>query len=260
LNKNEKKRDPNILTSLNHALRVLDLISVRGNLGVSELARVTGYDKSSVYKMLYTLEHRGYVIKTANAHYIPSKKIVHYGTAATGNITDAAIPYMRSLRDECGETVYLGVLNTSGRVITVHKEEGKSPDCIVTRVGYELDVYTIAAGKILLANLDMAMRTSILRTIRFKVYTPQTITSMERLKEELQLLRGAPVAEQYDENYPGHADLASPLFGDDGHCLAVLSIVCHTGTLKQRAAEFRPLLIKAANSISQSMGYTPQGK
>ena len=59
----EHPKDKNILSSLNHALKIMDLLSVRSNLGVTEISRITGYDKSSVYKMLYTMQHRGYVVK-----------------------------------------------------------------------------------------------------------------------------------------------------------------------------------------------------
>ena len=51
-------KDKNILSSLNHALKIMDLLSVRSNLGVTEISRSTGYDKASVYKMLYTMQHQ----------------------------------------------------------------------------------------------------------------------------------------------------------------------------------------------------------
>jgi DNA-binding IclR family transcriptional regulator len=252
-----KKRNPNILTSLNRALKVLDLLSVRHDLGVSEVSRILGYDKSSVYKMLYTLEHRGYVIKSANARYQLSKKLSIYNDQETArqNILDVAIPHMRRLRDESGETVYMGVLNTNGRVIFMHKEDGRSPDSIITRTAYELDVYTNAAGKILMANLDPAMQSSLLHIIHLQAHTSRTVTSRQQLQQQFDSLRGAAWAEQYDENYIGHSDVASPLYQGDGRCVAALSIACSTATLKKSIHLFRPMLLRAAAEISRKMGW-----
>ena len=55
-----------LLNSVNNTLKILDLLSVRDSLGVAEISRLLKLDKTSVFKMLYTLEHRDYVIKTAD--------------------------------------------------------------------------------------------------------------------------------------------------------------------------------------------------
>lgn len=252
-----KKKDKNILTSLNHALKVLDLLSVRDQLGVSEISRITGYDKSSVYKMLYTLEHRGYVIKTPEARYGLSGKLSGHGDQASSrqNTTDVAIPYMWRLRNDCDETVYLGVLNTNGRVIFIHKEDGRAPDSVVTRTAYEIDAYTNATGKVLLANLDMVMQESLVSAMHLQPHTERTITSAQKLMEELARLRGASWAEQYDENYVGHSDLASPIYDADGRCIAALSITCATTTLREKKEYFLPLLLQSSENISRKMGW-----
>lgn len=251
------RRDKNILTSLNHALKVLDLLSIRSDLGVTEIAGIVGYDKSSVYKMLYTFERRGYVIKGPKARYRLSEKLSSHGSAAESrqNITDMAAPFMRRLRDECGETVYLGVLNTNGRIIFMHKEDGYSSDSIITRTGYEIDAYTNATGKILLANLDAPLRESLLKMIHFRAHTPLSITSPAALVEELTTLQGAAWAEQYDENYVGHSDIASPIYERGGRCIAALSITSPTAVLRKNRDRFRPLLIQAAEGISRKMGH-----
>ena len=116
-------KDKNILSSLNHALKIMDLLSVHSNLGVSEISRITGYDKSSVYKMLYTMQHRGYVVKTDGARYALSSKLAANGGQALArqNVTDVAAPHIRRLRDACGETVLVGMLNINGKVIFTGK-------------------------------------------------------------------------------------------------------------------------------------------
>ena len=253
----DKKRDKNILTSLNHALKVLNLLSVRGEIGVSEIARLTGYDKSSVYKMLYTMEHRNFVVKTSRAKYQLSPKFVMLDGAEDDNrsVADVATSSMRRLRNECLESVYLGVLNTNGKVIFMCKEDGLQPHSIIAPIGYEIDAYTNATGKILLANMSSAMQESLVSRIQFRQHTARTVVSKEKLQHELDLLRGEMYAEQYDENYPGHSDIAAPIFNGEGYCIAALSIVCPSHIMKNEKSRFLPLLLQYSSGISRKMGY-----
>ena len=250
-------KDKNILSSLNHALKIMDLLSVRSNLGVTEISRITGYDKASVYKMLYTMQHRGYVVKTEDARYSLSSKLAANGGQAVArqNVVDVASPYMKRLRDRCGETVLLGVLNINGKVIFTSKEEGFSPESIRTRTAYEIDAYTIAAGKILLANLDPPILDSILTGIRVFPHTPETVPDEVALRAQLDALRDASFAEQYDENYFGHGDIAAPVRDENGRCIAALSIACSTSVLKENREDFLQQLLAAARSVSLEMGW-----
>lgn len=256
----DKKKSRYLLDSVNNALKVLDILSVRDNIGVSEISRISNIDKSSVFKILYTLEHRDYVYKTADAKYRISPKLANFGDEASDrkNVVDVATPYLRQLRDVSHETVYLGVLNTSGRVIMVHKEDGDSPDHITTRIGYELDAYSNSMGLLLLAYLGPAMRDSIVNAIRFRPHTPKTISSKEALLQRLDELKGKSWAVDYDENYSGHSTMAAPIFDSSGNCIASVSIVCPTSTLLAHIEEFRPHLLNAANRISHKMGFTGQ--
>ena len=253
----ETHKDKNILSSLNHALKILDLLSVRSNLGVSEISRITGYDKASVYKMLYTMQHRGYVVKTADARYAISSKLSANGTQAQTrqNVVDVSVPYVRRLRDVCGQTVLLGVLNINGKVIFTYKEEGLYEDSIRTRTAYEIDAYTNASGKLLLANLDPSMQENIISGIQFYAHTPLTITDASVLSAELEKLGDASFAEQYDENFIGHADIAAPIRDESGRVIAALSIACNTEILKEQRELFLPLLLDSANAISREMGW-----
>ena len=166
-----------------------------------------------------------------------------------------AAPHIRRLRDECGETVLLGVLNINGKVIFTCKEEGLSPDSIRTRTAYEIDSYTNAAGKLLLANLDPQMLKSILSGIRFYAHTPATVSDEDSLLSQLDALRDASYSEQYDENYFGHSDIAAPVRDESGRCIATVSIACPTEVLREKREVFLPLLLNTAGAISADMGW-----
>lgn len=253
----EKAKSKYLLESVNNALKVLDILGIQDNIGVSEISRLSGIDKSSVFKILYTLEHRNYIYKTTDAKYRIGAKLADFGDMASGqkNVVDVAAPYMRRLRDTCHETVYLGILNTAGRVIMVHKEDGDSPDRVNTRIGYELDSYSNSMGLLLLSYLEPAMQSSLVDAVRFRPHTSKTISSKQDLLDRLKVLKGQTWAVDYDENYLGHSTLAAPIFDGTNRCIASVSIVCPTATLRSNVDEFRPHLLKATEQISRKMGF-----
>ncbi|MEY0428943.1 helix-turn-helix domain-containing protein [Providencia rettgeri] len=53
----------NIVTAVDDALLLLMLLGEKNNLGLSELARLSGMNKSKVYRLLCTLENRHFVQK-----------------------------------------------------------------------------------------------------------------------------------------------------------------------------------------------------
>ena len=251
-----KKKDKNILSSVNHALIVLDLLSVRTDLGVSEISRITGFDKASVYKMLYTLQRRGYVIKDENAHYNISEKLTPRSTLEERqSVTDIAKPYLKLLRDLTGETVFLGVLNTSGKVVILDEETGAFADSFKVRLGYELDSYTTAIGKLLLANLDEPVLNAVLNVIQLEEHTVNTVTDVDVLKKQLEEIRGKNIVEQYEENYPDHGDIASPIYDSNGRIVAAINIGCSVEKLQTNREDFIRYILESSRMISERLGY-----
>ncbi len=71
-----------ILSSVNHTLKVLEILMIRDDISLDELTRLTGYNKTSVFKMLYTLEHQGFVKKRDKTHYQLGDKLNSYAAVA----------------------------------------------------------------------------------------------------------------------------------------------------------------------------------
>ena len=252
-----KERSSYVMSSLDNALKVMDILSVKDNLSLAELTRISKLDKTSVFKILYTLERRDYVFKTADARYRLGIKFSNYQALASErqSLAEIAMPYMRQLRDQCHETVYLGLLNTNGRVIVMHMEEGNSPTSIATRIGYELDAHCTAMGKVLLSWLDSAVQHNIVDHFRFKKYTDNTICAPDTLYALLDSIKAQGWGEDRGERYPGYSSLAVPVFDADVHCVASLSIVCREDRMMQRRDCFLDMLLAAARDLSYKLGY-----
>lgn len=252
------KNDKYLLSSVNNALKILDILSVKDDIGLAEIARISNLDKTSVFKMLYTLEHRDYVYKTADAKYRLGVKFANFGNIVANrtNLADSALPYMKRLEGLCNETVCLGVLNTNGKVIVTNLVEGTKDDHVVSRIGYEMDAYNNANGKLLLANLDESMLKSMLNFIHFQPRTPFTQTSKDILELELKNIRSQPYVEQYEQFMLNQADIAAPIRDSTGKIIAAISIVCLSENLIRNHDQYISLLCRTAEEISNKLGYT----
>ena len=107
------EKDRYLLSSLNNALCLLDLLSHASSLSLAELTHLSGMDKASVFRSLYTLEKNGYVQKLPEARYRLGMKFLYYGNlvAAQQDIVTAARPALQNLTLRCKLAVHLSCLN-----------------------------------------------------------------------------------------------------------------------------------------------------
>lgn len=248
-------RNAYILSSLDNALRILDILRVRGGLGVSEISKLSKIGKSSAYNILFTLERRGYVKKTDDAKYSLGEKFFDnsFIDSRSKSLSDAAVPEIHQLAKYTGETVWLAVLNIHGRVVAINSEEGASPSSAPGRLGLEGESSSIAPGKVLLAYLDENTRENLFRNKRFKKYTSYTITDTESLEENLAEIREHGFSTDFNERYVGFGNIAVPIFDRDQKCVAALSIVGRTERLEEDFDKCLILLKCAAESITRQI-------
>ena len=102
-----------IMSSLSNALDILDLLSKRDNIGVMDISKALGIRKSSIFKMLYTLEAKGFVRKDYDAKYSLGMKFLEYGFNILNNqsIVEVVRPHIKEIRDKHNETTHLGVID-----------------------------------------------------------------------------------------------------------------------------------------------------
>ena len=253
----ETKKDQYILSSVNNALKVLDFLGVRDNATMTEICKGCSLDKTSVFKILYTLERKEYVFKTAAGKYQLGVKFMNYGehVAERQDLVEIASPYMQKLRDACGHPVYLGTLSASGKVIILHKEKADAFQGADARIGFEMDAYTNSLGKVLLAYLHKPILQGMVEQYRFRPFTPKTILTARDLYEVLDLIRARGYGEDSDEHYMGHSAVSAPIFNAAKQCVAGISIVYSTEVPKEKKGMFVETLRPIAKDISGCLGF-----
>ncbi len=210
--------------SLAKAMHVLECFSTtRPELGVSEISRRTGLQKSTVHNILSTFEEMGYVAQNAETNrYCLGLKMLQFSRVVNAHVglSDILAPYMQKIAAALQEIVYLAIPHGSDVMYISSCADGihAAPRAIL---GERAPMYCTGIGKALLAYLPEP-ESRIPSTM--SAYTPGTITDREVLLRELAAIRACGYALDNMEHEFGVKCVAVPIFGADGNVRCAISI------------------------------------
>ena len=249
------------------ALDVLEAFSAeRPTLSLTEVGQAIGLNASTTFRLLATLESRGYVEQDASTgRYRVGVAVLRPSSTflAHLNVRERVYPFLAQLRDKCRETVHLTVLDQRlMEVIYLEKLEGLQPIGLMSsRVGGRSPAYCTAVGKALLAYQDLLAVRSFFSRNNMKRFTATTITSAEELAKELQVVNERGYAIDNAEHEDDVMCVAVPLWNHRGEALAAISV---SGPVERmsRAIEAGPLVedvLLVGRSASHQLGHAANG-
>ncbi len=211
--------------SVQRALDLLDSLCTAGEMGVTELSDATGLHKSTVHRLLATLETEQIVRQNPyNGRYRLGLKLMVLGAAATRSIEIRAIahPHLERLAKATECTVHLGILDRD-HVLYIDKIEAEGSFRLYSQIGRQAPLHCTALGKCLTAYLPRAQQKSLIGSKPLKRYTNRTIVEPEQLLQHLK-----QVAKQgYAVDDGEHEDLVhcfgAPILDDSGQAIAAIS-------------------------------------
>ncbi|NYB75846.1 IclR family transcriptional regulator [Sedimentibacter hydroxybenzoicus DSM 7310] len=249
--------DKYLMSSVNNTLEILDLLSLHDELGVSEISKATNFGKASVFRMLYTLEKKGFVHKTSDSKYKLGIKFAHFGAIVLEkqNIFTLIRPFLQKLRDKHNETTHLGILDSDLNVIFMVKEASNNTIQMASRVGYKLPFYATAMGKVLVASKLSEELEERLKNYDYNQFTEHTITNHEKLIEMLKLVEQQGYSEDDEESEYGLVCFAAPIKDLTGQTIAAISISGTYMRMNNNKEELIKSIKETAYEVSASLGY-----
>jgi DNA-binding IclR family transcriptional regulator len=223
--------------------------------GVTDLAREQGIGRSNAHRTLQTLTAAGFVKQDETSAYSCTLKLFELGRAVFDRIDVAKVaePVIRALAEKTQETVHLSVLD-GFEVIYIRKIDSPQPVRAYSSIGSRSPAYCVATGKALLAHQEPGYCDRF--ADRLVAHTPQAITSLEALGEELEHIRRQGFAVNRGEWRESVCGLASPIFDAGGAVVAAIGISGPVERLRRTLLRrFAPDVQAAANSISESLGH-----
>jgi DNA-binding IclR family transcriptional regulator len=249
---------------LARGISIIEKLAEKGPRTVEELFQETQIARSSIYRILCTLESIGYVIRFRDGVMDSwdidlkvlniSSNILHRTDVKT-KIRDLLV----GLANTTKEIVQLGVLHKNNvmilDVIRLHKSIVN-----VATIGEYIPINVCAAGLAICAYLEPAELRNLLDTTHFPQYTEHTVTERDKLLSLFETIRrqGYSLDDQYFAI--GHRCIGAPVFDNTGRVLAGINISGHISTIHdERIDELAEQVKQCAYKASKRMGYQSSG-
>jgi len=244
------------------AVRILELLEFLARLQkpvtLKTIVAELGYPKSSTFNLLATLVSRAYVVRDETEAYRIHDAFRNGPGWLNGNdaqLVAMAQPMMDALRDEQGETVFLGSRRRDGRVRILAKSVSHQQ----LRFDSDLEVsdpaYCTAMGRVLLAYWRPDKTTAYLARERIISVTEQTVIDRGQIRRIIERTRENGYSTNDEEFVSGGSGVAAPVRDSSGEVIAALNIATVTSRYEANRDRMITACIRYADELSTRLGY-----
>lgn len=208
--------------ALKKGLEILELLSREDRpLSLSLISVRLKRSRSEIFRMIQELEQRGYILRSESGDgYVLSNRLFQLGMERPKirSLLDAALPEMRALSQEIGQSCHLAVLS-GDQIVVIARNEAPTPVTFSVRVGYRQQIHLATSGVILFAYQPKAEQDHLLDLIA-------RVSKEFHAKEFLAIVNKARTAGYYKSNSPyvkGVIDIAAPIMRNEFSVAALTS-------------------------------------
>jgi DNA-binding IclR family transcriptional regulator len=258
----KRKKSDYIIQSVDHALDVMEAFQgEEDELGITELSRRLKLHKNNIFRILATLENRGYI----EQNRVTDNYRLGLGTLELGQtyirhtgLLRVARPITEELGKKVNENVYIGILKEN-YAFYLDVVESAHTVRVLSRVGCRVPTYCSAMGKAQLAFETPETIAEVLGKKELKKFTPSTISDRDKVVEHLALVKELGYAVDDEEWDEGVRCVAAPIYDYTRKVVGAVSISAPSVRMpmEQVKKEYVPMIIEACEEISDRLGYKP---
>lgn len=245
--------------SVDTSCRIIDALRRSGGSTVSALADRIGLSAGTVHTHLATLKDHGYVVQNDRTYKL-GPQVLTLGEHFRNNhrLYQSAKEEIEELAEETGESAHL-IVEHRGRVLALHEVFGDDA------VGVEYHarkreeslrhLHCTASGKAILSQYPREQVESIIDEHGLEQKTPNTITDLETLFDQLEAARERGFAFNDEEQAVGLRAVGAPIMRSDGQVEGALSVSAPTNRLKgtRFQEELPESVMRAANIVEVNL-------
>ena len=256
----KKEKSEYIIQAVDHALDLLEQFHDEvDELGVTELSKRLKLHKNNVFRLLATLESRGYIEQNkVTENYRLGLKTLALGQTFIRQmgLLRQSRPVLENLVRECNETAYVAVLKDMS-IVYMDVVETDHTVRVVPRVGSRLPAYCTAAGKVQIAYMTDDELNAFYPNRELQQYTASTITDREDLKKVLRTVADQGYAIDNEELDLGVRCVGAPIRDYTRRIIGAVSVSGPSMrfTDERLETELIPLVKRAADEISAKLGF-----
>lgn len=252
--------DKYIVPALERGLRMLGEFNRDTRvIGAPEFARRLGLPRSTVFRLLNTLESLGYVERSGNDYRLGVAVLrLGFEYIASLELTELGQPVLQRLCDEIRYPVNL-VVRDGRSIVYVAKVTPPTPLASSVRVGTRLPAHGTVLGRILLEDLTLPELRALYpeeRLEEFSANTPKTVLELFNMVQ-VDRERGYVLGEGFFES--SISTIAAPVRDHTGHIVAALGSTIPAAQIEPDRIEGLVTRVRAAaDEISGLLNYQPR--
>ena len=252
------------IRAIDRAIQVLDCFSFQQkDHTMGELARETRLSKSTVFRILQTLEkHKLVVYDPPSNRFSLGMKLLELGGIVFSSISlrKAASPFLDQLEARINHTVLIAILE-GGELVYIDKREGDEPIRLTSEIGKRRPPFFGMLGKTLMAYLPEKEVDELLRRYPLEKVAPRSVTDPRKFKRSLKEVREKGYTHEYSEAVEGVIGIAAPIRNHLGKVVAAIGTAFPAFSADDRKIqETIRLITETANEISVALGYIAPSK
>lgn len=244
-----------MVKSIEKTLKILSLYSMdKTSLSISEIKEELGYPKSTVFRILDTMERSGYIERNPDNHrYSLGFSFFRLGSIVQSqlDIRTVALQTMKKIMEKTSETVELNIIDGLNRVC-VEKVDSPLDVRNFVRIGERKPLHLGASGKVLIAFSKDHSQKSIIE----KIQKEKLLISAEDFLKKIKEIRQKGYTVTKGERVPGSFAVSAPLLGHNGEIVASLTIAGPIQRLsEEREHQLITALLEGVKEINEKLGY-----
>jgi DNA-binding IclR family transcriptional regulator len=242
--------------TLDKAMQILHAFShEEPELGIGELSARLGIHKSIVSRLAGGL--RAWQLLEQD----PRTKLFRVGAGAfrlgaiysgRQGLQKICAPFLSALVAQTHQTCHVAILDNTSMLVVATMESSDALR-VIMRLGDRRALHATGGGKLMLAFVPGLME-RLLEQGPLPALTPATITSVSKLKAEVDAAKRDRIAFNVGESTLGAGAVAAPILEPDGTFIAALSSVFPLGALNESQRRVVALKVQqAAQAISKAI-------
>ena len=218
--------------ALEKGVAIIELLSETGTpMTMVEIGAALDRSKHEIYRMLVSLEGLGWLARTSDEKFFLTNRLfdIAMATPPQRNLHESALPVMRALAVDTGQSCHLAVASGSDIVIVARME---SPGLIgfSVRLGHRLSFPLSTSGLAIWYHSDEESRAELARNFKDIEASAEALKSLTKASED-HLSDG--LIERNSALVPGIIDMSVPILEDaSSRVIAALTIPFLTSTNK----------------------------
>jgi IclR family pca regulon transcriptional regulator len=242
--------------SLDRGLRVLEVFgSSRQPMTLSDLAKAAGLPRATARRILFTLEHAGFVATDGKLFRLTPRVLVLASSyLASNHVVSVLQPALDKLSGEAQEISSMAILDGNDVVFIARA----SPTRVFSAgidIGYRLPAFCTSVGRVLLSRLSDDELAAALDKMDLVQMTPLTVTDRKQLLKTIIADRAKGYSLVDREAEPGFRSISVPVRRYDGTIVAAINMGAHVDRVSsaEMIERFLPRLQEAAASVKSML-------